>query len=227
MSAVEPPLPSVAANSQAEAVMEAIQQDLVFGRLKPRERLIETELSRRFGVARYVIRQALDELEHRGVVRKERNKGAVVHDFTLEEVESICEMRVLLQRHAMETVDLPGRDEWAERLAEAQRAHAEAVARRDVPEVYRLNNAFHDIQFETCRNPYLVAQIRYFTWLLDVVRSYRLLGPALNRKAPAEHAAMVQAIRSGDRERLVRLSVDHIPPAQEVYHRIHRWGDAG
>lgn len=209
--------------SAAERVIEAIQQDLVFARIRPRERLVEADLAQRFDVARYVIRQALDELEHRGVVRRERNKGAVVHDFSLLEVESICEMRVLLQSHAMKTVELPGEPAWVERLAQSQQAHAAAVKRRDVPDVYRLNKEFHEIQFETVSNPYLVEQIRYFTWLLDVVRSYRLHGPALNPKAPKEHAAMVEAIRAGDRERLVELSVNHVPPANEVFYRIRRW----
>lgn len=209
--------------SPAEAVIEAIQQDLVFARIRPRERLVEADLAKRFDVARYVIRQALDELEHRGVVRRERNKGAVVHDFSLFEVECICEMRVLLQGRAMQTVALPGDAAWIKRLSATQKAHAAAVERREVAEVYRLNKEFHEIQFETVNNPYLADQIRYFTWLLDVVRSYRLHGPALNPKAPREHAAMVDAIRKGDREEIVRLSINHIPPAREVFYRIRQW----
>ena len=211
-------------HNPVDRVIETVHADLVFGHLKPRERLVEAEMAERYDAPRSVIRRALEELEQRGVVRKPPNKGAVVHDFSLKEVQDICELRVLLQRHATETLPLPADEEWLGRLHDLQVEHAAAVAARDVSAAYHVNRAFHGHFFSAAPNAHLLRRIAETNWLLDIVRSYRMLGPALNTRAPREHAAIVEAARAADRESLVRLCVEHVPSAEEIYHRIGAWG---
>ena len=90
----------------AETV-RAIEEDIIFGRLRPRERLVEDDLIERLGGTRHTVRQALVELERLGIVRRERNRGATVRDFSPEEVEDIYAMRELLHRHAATLIPLP------------------------------------------------------------------------------------------------------------------------
>ena len=218
VSRLEPPDP-------VGRVIEAVHDDLVFGRLKPRERLVEADMCERYGVSRATVRRALEDLENRGVVAKQPNKGAVVHDFSLQEIVDICDLRILLQKHATETMPLPGAPDWTERLGELQLAHGEAVEARNVAEAYRLNRAFHATFFSATPNAFLRRQIEATNWLLDIVRSYRMLGPALNDRAPREHAAIVDAARVGDRDRLVALCLAHVPSPQEIHDRISAWSE--
>ena len=51
-----------------QGVVERIEEDIVLGRLHPRERLIEDDLMERLGVKRHVIREALLDLERIGVI---------------------------------------------------------------------------------------------------------------------------------------------------------------
>lgn len=204
-------------------VISAVHDDMVFGQLKPRERLVELEMVQRYGAPRSVVRRALDELEHRGVVSRQPNKGAEVHDFSQEEVYNICEVRVLLQERAAATIPLPANPDWIAKLDRYQAEHAAAVERRDVEAAYRLNTAFHREFFSACPNRYLVGRIDEITWLMDVVRSYRMLGPALNARAPREHREIIDAASEGDRDKLVRLCIAHVPAAEEIYSRINAW----
>ena len=87
--------------------MSALEFDILFGRLKPRERLVEDVLMQRFDAKRHAVRQALAELEHIGIVTREPNRGAAVRDFTAQEVEEICELREILQRRAAQRMPLP------------------------------------------------------------------------------------------------------------------------
>src|SRR5918997_2561481 len=89
-------------------VVRALEFDILLGRLRPRERLVEDALMTRFSAKRHVIRRALDELERIGVVVRARNRGAAVRDFSAQEVEEVYEIRELLQRHAAERMPLPG-----------------------------------------------------------------------------------------------------------------------
>jgi DNA-binding GntR family transcriptional regulator len=207
----------------AAEVIEAVHDDMVFGTYKPRQRLVESEMSERYGVSRSVVRRVLDDLEHRGVISRQANRGAIVHDFSLEEVRDICEVRAMLHRRAAETIPLPADPEWLAEIADRQRLHASAVTARDAVLAYRANKAFHATFFSATPNRFLLRKIDEVDWLMDIVRSYRIMGPALKERAPREHAAIVEAARSGARDEMVRLCLAHVPDADEIYERISSW----
>lgn len=203
-------------------VIGALEEDIIFGRLKPRERLIEEALVRRFNVKRHVIRDALSELERQGIVVKARHKGCIVRDFAIRDVEQIYEMRELLQERAARSITLPAERELVLRLTEIHRAHLKAVDADDLRRVFHLNNEFHDTLFAACGNPYLAETVSEYAYLAHAIRSYRIADPVLLRQAADEHAAMIAALTGGDREALVRLCVDHIKPAKDAYLRAYR-----
>jgi DNA-binding GntR family transcriptional regulator len=207
------------AASELAEIVSALEEDIIFGRLKPRERLIEESLCRRFDVKRHVIREALSELERLGVVAKERNKGCIVRDFALQDVEHIYEMREMLQERAARRMPLPVAPELLPRLKEIHQRHTEAVAKGDLRAVYHLNNEFHDTLFGACGNLYLAEAIAQYAYLAHAIRSYRIAEPVLLAQARDEHAQMITAIAACDREALVRLCVDHIKPAKQAYLR--------
>ena len=62
-------------------IVRTLEADIIFGRLKPRERLVEDTLMERLGVTRHLVRQALAELERLGIVVRARNKGCAVRYF--------------------------------------------------------------------------------------------------------------------------------------------------
>ncbi|MGH6945616.1 MAG: GntR family transcriptional regulator [Geminicoccaceae bacterium] len=197
--------------------VQTLEEDIIFGRLLPRERLVEESLMLRLDTKRHVVRQALAELQKVGIVVHERNKGAQVRDFSPEEVEHIYDLRALLQEHAARCMPLPADPKLVARLTEIHERHAHAVERGDLRAVYRLNNAFHDSFFAACGNPYLADAIARYAWMAHAIRSYRMADPVRLRQARDEHAAMIRALREGDRARLVRLCVEHIQPSKEVY----------
>lgn len=199
------------------AAVAALEEDIIFGRLKPRERLVEDVLMQRLDAKRHVVRRALAELERLGIVVKERNKGCAVRDFAPEEVEHIYEVRELLQRHAAQRMPLPAPPELVAELRAIHESHAAAAEAGDLRAVYRLNNAFHDTFFRACGNPHLAATIAHYAWLAHAIRSYRIADPVLLAQARDEHAQLVQALADGDRAALVRLAGDHIKPAKEAY----------
>ena len=109
----------------AAEVASALEFDILFGRLKPRERLVEDVLMQRFDAKRHVVRQALNELEHIGIVTREPNRGAAVRDFSAQEVEEICELREILQRRAAQRIPLPADPALIASLEEIQARHDE------------------------------------------------------------------------------------------------------
>lgn len=205
------------ATSAVEMVIRHLEEDIIFGRLKPRERLVEDVLMERLSVKRHVVRAALAELERLGIVVRERHKGSAVKDFEPAEVEALFEMRALLHRLAAEMIPLPAPPDLIDRLTRIHEEHSRAVEGGDLRAVYRLNNQLHDTLFEACGNPYLVRAISDHAWLAHAIRSYRIGDPDLLRQAREEHGLMIDALARGDRAALIRLCVDHINPSKEAY----------
>ncbi len=216
---------AVTAGVSVAGVVQVLEEDIIFGRLAPRERLVEDALMQRFGAKRHIVRQAIADLERLQIVSREPNKGARVRDFSLRDLNEIFELRALLQRHAAMSIPLPAATALVSELRAIHRDHLAAVEAGDLGAVYRLNNAFHDTLFAACGNRHLVEAIAHYAWLAHAIRSYRMANPVLLAQAAEEHGAMIEALAAGEREHLVRLCVEHINPSRDAYVEARRLVD--
>jgi DNA-binding GntR family transcriptional regulator len=65
--------------------------------LKPREILFETEMSKKLGVSRTPVREALSKLEQEGLIARLPNRGYSVVDISTSEIEELFEIREALE----------------------------------------------------------------------------------------------------------------------------------
>lgn len=204
------------------SVIDELETDIVFGRLHPRERLIEDDLIARFGAKRHLIRQALADLERMGLVRRARHRGAAVADFTPDEVEQIYGVRRLLETAAAGQIPLPPSRRKVSELRAIQRRHDEAVRRGDTLSAFRVNNEFHRSLFSACGNTYLSEAIGYFAQKTHVIRSFSIARPEYLHAARDDHWAMIAALKTGDRDELVALCARHLEISKRPYIEAHR-----
>ncbi|WP_417251346.1 GntR family transcriptional regulator [Castellaniella sp.] len=205
-----------------QKVMEDLEADIIFGRLRPNQELTEETLMERFSVKRHVVRSAIQELMLRRVVIKSRSKSARVKDFTLEEVREIYHMRALLQRDAALIMPLPVSLEALTTLKQAYLDHAAAVsAGMDGGLIHRLNDVFHKRLFDLCCNLELCKAIAFYTEMSNPIRSYGIVDAGWLRQAVDEHAAMIAAIERQDRTVLANLVVEHMQPTRSRWESLH------
>lgn len=211
-------------SSPSAQVAAKLEEDIIFGRLLPGQRLIEDDLMERFAATRHVVRQALHLLSQMGIVSRQPYRGAVVRSFEPAEIDNIYSMRELLQGHAAETIRLPPTPATVRRLEEIHQQLSTAIKEKNLREIFYLNEAFHYTLFSECGNPYLLDSIQHFAWLSHAIRSYRLADPQLVQESHAEHRAILDAYIEGRREDLRLLCQSHIRPAKESYLRGDRIG---
>lgn len=72
------------------------------GELRPGERIVEGKLARQLSVAQGTLREALQELEHQGLVTKHDHRGTFVSKLTKTEIEDIYVLRCKLEPLAAE-----------------------------------------------------------------------------------------------------------------------------
>ena len=206
----------------ADDLVRSLEFDILFGILRPRERLVEDALIKRFKTKRHIVRQALSELENMGIVVRAPNRGATVRDFSAQEVEEIAEIREILQRRAAERIKLPAAPEVIEALEAIQKQHDAAVKSRDARAIDESNERFHRTFFEACGNKHLTDAIANYAYLSRAMRLYPMVDAKLLETLRAEHWAMIDALKNGDREALKRLVVDHIQHSKKIYLEVRR-----
>lgn len=198
-------------------VVKRIEEDIVLGRLHPRERLVEEVLAERFQTSRYIIREAFAELERMRAIVRVKNRGVVVTAYTPEEVENLYYMRELLETSAAKIIPFPLNQETFNQLSEIQARHSAEVSTGNIRATFRIDIEFHRTLFAASNNRFLSEAINQFAQSAHVIRAYSVVNPVFLNRSKVEHEAMLEAIRIGDRNRLVELCRVHIMPSKEAY----------
>jgi len=200
-------------------VVATLEEDIVLGKLHPRERLIEEELCERFGVTRHILRLVFAELSRMGIVERIPNRGALVRAFSSKDVEQLYTLRAMLETSAAAQVTFPVSDADMEELRQIQAKHDRAVAEDDLVLLFRSNQQFHSKLFSLCGNTFLTEAIETYAQRAHGIRFHVLLGPEQRRRARDEHHLMIDALLRQDREALVDLCRNHLPASKNAYLR--------
>lgn len=208
--------PPASANAVTR-IADQLEEDIILGRLHPRERLIEQALADRFSTHRAAVRQAIFALDAKGVIEHVPNRGAVVRDLKPDDVRQIYEVRELLELAAARAIPLPIARADLAALRQIQNRHSRAVDAGDLGAVVRSNIAFHQRIFALCGNPQLIDAIEHFARKAHAIRSYSNANPGYLERVRQDHLDMLDALKRGDRERLVTLCRGHLRPSLEAY----------
>jgi DNA-binding GntR family transcriptional regulator len=212
-----PEAPSLSREKEQAEVIRRLEEDIIFGRFAPASRLIEDTLMGRYGASRHFVRQALFQLERRGIVLREKNVGATVRFYSSEEVRQIYEVREMLTRQAALMIPLPARAELIEQLTELQRQYGAKADAQDLRGIHEANDAFHLALFSACGNPYLVRSLQDYMNLTLPMRAKNLAdqqGLALSRR---QHDLMIELLKARDSWALAQLCVDHMQASKSDY----------
>lgn len=142
------------ANALARDIVETLQQEIIAGGFRPGQRLMERELIRRFGVSSIPVREALLELQARGLVIRRHNRGCAVIELSAEEAATLCEFRRALEPKvaawAAQRISMPELEILAAQFTRLQ----EAAEANDVSAFFLEDLNFHRIIWKAARNPF-------------------------------------------------------------------------
>ena len=205
--------------SPDEQIATALEDEIIFGRLKPGERLREEALLERFGHSRHFIRAALLKLEKMGIVVRRRNAGATVRAFTVQEVEETYEVREIVQRQAALRVRLPASPEDIVRIEAIHARYAQCVRAGDLRGIHTFNDRFHLAIFGLCGNAMLLDLVRQYMDLTYVIRTNTFSDAAALQVSRTHHELMIEHLKGRDPWAFAELCVQHLRPNKEEYIR--------
>lgn len=136
------PVPALA-SSLAERAYQEIKRAIIKGDLAPGSAVLETALSRQLGMSKTPVREALQRLEHDGLVRVQPRVGYVVSPVTMGDVQALFELRLMLEPASAELTAARIQEDLLAELTDLARVSF-ADARRENYSYYSdVNTRFH------------------------------------------------------------------------------------
>ncbi|WP_196780835.1 GntR family transcriptional regulator [Nocardioides sambongensis] len=199
------------------AAVAALEEEIVLGLLHPRERLREDELMERFELKRHVARAVLSDLASLGLVERRPNAGAVVREYSTDEVRDLYQVRELLETTAAASIADPLPTGALEALRATQAEHDLAVSEGDRRRVFRANLRFHEQLFAMAPNAVLVEAVNAHARRAHAIRFTSFADQASLERARTEHHAILEALDPVDPVRLSAVCAAHLLPSRDAY----------
>jgi DNA-binding GntR family transcriptional regulator len=202
--------------SVRQKVIDAIQQRILDGELKPGDPLRQIPLSKEFGVAQTVIRESLQRLEQHGLVHGVENLGFCVRKMGRQELIDAYQVREVLEGLASRLCcrkvsrdDIDSLNQLAHQIydssASASRAH-----RSD------LEYQFHQRFLELSDNETLQRMSIGYRFVGNLVATDRNPDQLLK-----EHLSIVKAVADNNPDEAERLARLHVSNSAESIKTIN------
>ena len=89
--------------SLVELTLTRLRHEILSGALAPGERLVEEQLTQRFGTSRAPLREALRQLAQQGLIEHLPRRGVRVAELSAADSDELFALRNVLERYAVET----------------------------------------------------------------------------------------------------------------------------
>lgn len=184
--------------SSQEKAYRFIKQAILEKKLRPGERLDESELAKVVGLSRTPVREALRLLSAEGLVKVVPHRGAYVVHLSQKDVQEIYQIREVLEGLAARLVaaDLPIAALSA--LEEVLTHYTRAVQEEDEQSITYLDAQFHDIIARTSGNQRLFEEIQTYRGQLQLLRHRSVAIPGRPVRSLKEMRRILEAIRCRD-----------------------------
>jgi len=181
-------------------VADALRDAIVDGEFAPNQRLVEADLSERFGASRGSIRTALLELGAEGLVERVQNRGARVRAVSLAEAIEITEVRMVLEGLCAAKAATRLTEDDRDRLRGIGTAMQEAVRSGDLLGYSELNRQLHAL-IRTLGGQSTAQAILERLRGQNVRHQFRLaLHPGRAAVSLPQHLEIIEALCAGEAE---------------------------
>jgi len=190
-------------------VYEELKAAIVELRLAPGNPLREATLAEQLGVSKTPIREALTRLEQEGLVETTSFKGAVVSDYSRQDLTEIYELRELLETAAVRIAAESMDDEARARL-ERISDESQGLKTGNAAHLATLISEFDDVLFDQVHNSRIKALIENLRAHLTRIGHLTEGIPGRIEASVDEHKRIVEAIAANDPVAAENHLRDHI-----------------
>ena len=194
----------------AEIAYEYIKDRILEGTYHPSQKLIENDLALEIGVSRNTVMKALLKLEQENLVVLEKNKGATIKSFSLQEIVNYLKIREVLEGLIGYSAASNITEEDIGRLEQIVGDMKEFVKENNFDAYSGQNLKFHEVIYNASDNEQAVDMVKIIKQQLKRLQIKTLLVPGRNDRSLQEHTNILEALRERDPDKVERYLKEHV-----------------
>ncbi|MCG8561842.1 MAG: GntR family transcriptional regulator [Hyphomicrobiales bacterium] len=199
-----------------DELLERLRQMIIHGDLEPGDKVPEKDLCDRFGVSRTPLREALKVLASEGLVTLTPNRGAMVSEVTLADLEEAFPVMGALEALSGEMACAHITDAEIAEIRSLHQAMVEHHERGDLSAYFRLNQQIHEALLDAARNQTLATAYRGLAGRIRRARYIANISADRWAEAVAEHEQILEALEARDGAALARILKRHLANTLET-----------
>ncbi|MBM4332031.1 MAG: GntR family transcriptional regulator [Deltaproteobacteria bacterium] len=188
-----------------EAVYELLRRDILQGKIKPREKIVISDLSRKFGFSEIPIREAVRKLESEGFLVITPHVGIAVSKIDPDEIIEFYLIRTELESLAAKLATPLINQEDLEYLVQKNREMELALEQNDCEALNSLNKEFHLKIYRAASRLHLYKFIVELWEKINWIRSVFFLTPQIAQDSLKEHNEIIEGLKKGDADLVAKL----------------------
>lgn len=210
--------------SLSEIMYKILLQEIATFQLLPNTKISENSLSQQLEVSRSPVKAALEQLEKKGFVIK--NRGYTVANFSQKEYNDIMDLAMLLEPYAAGQAALRITDKELDTLCnvaiqmrDLYNKAARLQSNMDCDELIDLEYQFHTGIIIYAKNPLLKNLYYELRYKLLRYRNYLIYDPpeGIYETLGKDHCLIVDAIRLRDKGVAIAMMRRHLCVSQRVF----------
>ncbi len=198
------------ANTIRDQVYQLLKEEICNGKYEPGYWLQEKEVAARLRVSRSPVREALRQLTRDGLVRDIPNKGVFVREFSIQDIEDVFDLRIMMESfallHTSPKLEVPAKERLLEMLRQIEQAHTQG----DRKAYITADIQFHHYLIELCGNTFLVKAYGDVYSMIKQFCIYSLIDLQRFDDSMVEHREIVHGIVTGQMEEAERCNRVHL-----------------
>jgi DNA-binding GntR family transcriptional regulator len=210
-------LRSIKRRNLREEAVDALRAAILGGELEPGSIHSAVSLAEHLGVSPTPVREAMLELARSGLVEVLPNRGFRVTVVDEQDLDEICELRLMLEVPALKLIAERASDEELETLEQSLLKLEAAAKLGDVPAFLVADRDFHLRLLSLARNDRLVEIIAGLRDQTRIVGLQSLAAAGTLEATAAEHRPILDALRARDVRAAQRLIATHLEHTRGIW----------
>lgn len=191
-------------------VFDKIRSDILNGKYKRGEELVESSIGKELGISRTPVREAIRQLELEGLVQLVPNKGAFVTGISEKDVRDIYLIRARLEGLAARMAAKNITPELLDAMEETVVLSEYHAKKEHYEQVCEMDSKFHKLLYKASESRILEHTLTDFHQYVQRVRMASIMKKRRMEKSNDEHDAILTAIREHDEEKAELVATRHI-----------------
>jgi DNA-binding GntR family transcriptional regulator len=206
-----------------DQIFEVLKKQILAGKLKPNERLIEKQIANSFNVSRSPVREALAKLEHEGLVYRKKQ---------YRRVEVITEKKIVEQYQLWQMIEGYGAQLACQNVEDKDIQKLENICQKmesnveDLAMYRNLNLSFHEQLVQSCPNKKIIEMhtqvITHNRWVMN----FTLMDEMDPKLSISDHRNILEAYKEKQLVALENYIRSHIENAlKRVKNNFNRYSE--